>query len=532
MVNDGDWAEARRRAEVLRDLVVAKHRSHSGVRAAARELGISERSVYENLRRLRDAHGDPAGLLPRKPTGGRGKSRLSPETEQLIQNVFAGAASATTGVSGDDLFHQILDQCRTSDIPEPSRSTVRRRFDAAKAAAGPSTPHPTPDVIPVLPHPSAWPGASHAGALLDCLYDSVISRDGWASFLEALARDYAGGMAALYVHDTTVRQGFAYAGGLFADEALAKYNEYYSRINPWLSNIGKRRIGVAVAAEFMLPRSDLVRTEFYNDWLRPQGLASGVSASIQHDENRVMAVSVLFPAATRERDHDAIGRLQYLVPHLLRVAQLKRQLTGLEARAANAEAVLNRLSVGVVVIGSNRQIVYLNSMAETILATRDGIVLMQNSLLPGASSDRTRFGLMVESALRSRSIAELPPGGMMRLNRPSGRMSYEVLISPVGSDTLGSGFQGAGAVVFIRDPELVATSPVQRLRQLYALTEAEARVMHGIIGGETLTEIAVNSGKRLETIRSQLKSVFRKTGTDRQVELIRQGIGSLHVVAR
>jgi DNA-binding CsgD family transcriptional regulator len=53
----------------------------------------------------------------------------------------------------------------------------------------------------------------------------------------------------------------------------------------------------------------------------------------------------------------------------------------------------------------------------------------------------------------------------------------------------------------------------------FRLTPAEARIALGIARGEPLSDIADLHGITVQTARTQLKSVFSKTRTNRQTEL-------------
>ena len=57
------------------------------------------------------------------------------------------------------------------------------------------------------------------------------------------------------------------------------------------------------------------------------------------------------------------------------------------------------------------------------------------------------------------------------------------------------------------------------LHSRFHLTPAEVRIALGIARGESLATIAIANGTSVETVRTQLKSVFNKTGTHRQAEL-------------
>jgi DNA-binding CsgD family transcriptional regulator len=62
--------------------------------------------------------------------------------------------------------------------------------------------------------------------------------------------------------------------------------------------------------------------------------------------------------------------------------------------------------------------------------------------------------------------------------------------------------------------------PIDLLQRHFSLTPAEARLAVHLVAGETLRSAAVNLGISYETARTCLKSIFNKTGTCRQAELV------------
>jgi hypothetical protein len=64
-------------------------------------------------------------------------------------------------------------------------------------------------------------------------------------------------------------------------------------------------IGEAASADILLSKPELLKTEFYADWLRPQGLLTRNTITVQRDKSRFMVVTVLYPEATAEKDLDA-----------------------------------------------------------------------------------------------------------------------------------------------------------------------------------------------------------------------------------
>jgi DNA-binding CsgD family transcriptional regulator len=56
---------------------------------------------------------------------------------------------------------------------------------------------------------------------------------------------------------------------------------------------------------------------------------------------------------------------------------------------------------------------------------------------------------------------------------------------------------------------------------VYGLTAAETHLVRALIAGKTPEEVSEERSVSLATVKTQLRSVFSKTGTRRQSDLIR-----------
>ncbi len=59
------------------------------------------------------------------------------------------------------------------------------------------------------------------------------------------------------------------------------------------------------------------------------------------------------------------------------------------------------------------------------------------------------------------------------------------------------------------------------LRSSFGLTSAECRIVKGLLDGLSPREIGEHGGTSINTVNTQLKSVFSKTGVHRQADVIR-----------
>ena len=76
------------------------------------------------------------------------------------------------------------------------------------------------------------------------------------------------------------------------------------------------------------------------------------------------------------------------------------------------------------------------------------------------------------------------------------------------------------ALLSLRETGDAGRSLAETLRRRFALTPAETRLALALAGGMRLREAAERNGVRLSTARVQLKSIFWKTETHRQAELV------------
>lgn len=79
--------------------------------------------------------------------------------------------------------------------------------------------------------------------------------------------------------------------------------------------------------------------------------------------------------------------------------------------------------------------------------------------------------------------------------------------------------EGVRCLIAPLDHRRMATA--RQLMELFGLSAAEARLARALCNGDSLDEYAQTQGVRLPTVRSQLRSIFVKTSTERQATLVR-----------
>lgn len=82
------------------------------------------------------------------------------------------------------------------------------------------------------------------------------------------------------------------------------------------------------------------------------------------------------------------------------------------------------------------------------------------------------------------------------------------------------GVEHARALVVVHHQKRAPELAVARLRDTYALTAAEAKLVASMLDGDALPQVAIRLAIGHSTARTHLKHIFAKTKTRRQSELL------------
>lgn len=133
VVADTDWAEAERRLGLIRPLLDRVIRTREAVEAHGKENGVHWTTLYKWRRRY-ERSGRTSSLLPHKPSGGRGRSRLEPEIEAVIKDVVENRYLSRDRWPLLKVIEEVGRLCTNAKLRRPHPNTVRRRVEAISDA--------------------------------------------------------------------------------------------------------------------------------------------------------------------------------------------------------------------------------------------------------------------------------------------------------------------------------------------------------------------------------------------------------------
>lgn len=178
--------------------------------------------------------------------------------------------------------------------------------------------------------------------------------------------------------------------------------------------------------------------------------------------------------------------------------------------AAALAAVLDTLDSGVLVLDLRLQPLLANEAARREL--QDGGLLrrLPDGTLAAAdepSQARLRTAQLAAARGGLRQLLPLHDGQRLRL------AALLPLATPAG--------QSPRSVLLLGRRQLAPDLVVALLGQVYALTEAEQRVLAGLLAGQRVAGLAREHGVQLSTLRTQVAALRSKFGVRRIDELIR-----------
>jgi DNA-binding CsgD family transcriptional regulator len=344
--------------------------------------------------------------------------------------------------------------------------------------------------------------------LVDQIYEAGVVPDHWPQVFDRLA-EMAGAEGAML---------FAVAPGAPRFISSAKIHD---RIDRWTKspfaqrNPRSDRLIPPDETRFLTDLDkftieELENESFYTDILRPSGLGWCAGTSVRAPSGDTLVLSIEKAWANGPVSRAVADQLDTLRPHLARAAVLAGRL-GFE-RARTAVATLEMIGLPAVAV----------TQAGRVVATNPGFLASAPAVSVGAQNQVQFHGASVQQMFLE---ALARPASLARTGRSipvAGTDASPPLIAHVlplrlaGLDV----FAGAVSILFLT-PLTPQNSPApEMLQALFDLTPAEARVASLLIDGNTVDTISKTHAVSLNTVRTQLKSVFQKTGVDRQADLV------------
>jgi DNA-binding CsgD family transcriptional regulator len=251
-------------------------------------------------------------------------------------------------------------------------------------------------------------------------------------------------------------------------------------------------------------------SDYYTEFMRPRGLGWCVGTSIHSPSGDTLVFSIEKAHNKGPVPRTVAEKLDELRPHLARAALLSGRL-GLD-RAKTAVTTLDLIGLPAAGLTATGRVISANKrfLACASISIGAGNVLQFES--------KPAQALLME-AISNVSNSQIGFGRSIPVGGTKHEPPFVAHVIPLRGAGLDV-FTGSLSIIFITSVVPNSSPAPELLQALFDLTPAEARLASQLTTGKSIEQITLSSGLSLNTIRTHLKSVFSKTGVQRQAELV------------
>jgi DNA-binding CsgD family transcriptional regulator len=182
------------------------------------------------------------------------------------------------------------------------------------------------------------------------------------------------------------------------------------------------------------------------------------------------------------------------------------------------DEVLDLSACGIFLLNASGIMRYANRAGERMLSGGGAVMLRNGKLCAVQTSAAKKLDGLIAAA--SAIDPSLRTGGSMALFAPDHSQPISAIVTPIGRDRFAKLRMDASVCVCLSSLQAKGRLDHGPLRDVLGLTPAETRLAQALFEGASLKEIARRFDVSPNTLRVQLSSIFGKTQTDRQVDLI------------
>jgi DNA-binding CsgD family transcriptional regulator len=357
------------------------------------------------------------------------------------------------------------------------------------------------------------------GQVVEAIYAAAVDQDLWPEAMESIARE-VGGRGTLLGIDTGRAPRFLSVTGYGQAEIDTFASDYADKSYVW-GLLSGSAAGDLIHDRRVLPPDQRRRDPFANEWATHNDTTDCVVLPLaKHPDMSAVAV-VARSHRSGPFGATELAALKRLTPHLRRAIEVNSRLGQSAQQSDLAIAMLDKLRDALVLVTADGVVTYCNRAAEAMLRDKgSGLSVVQSRIVCQRAGD---------TGLLRRSIAAAAgldgdmsrTGGAVSIEREGYLWPLTVCCLPMTHPERCGLEQRPAALLLLTDTARgIALAPAT-LGQLFQLTSAESRLALHLARGDTLAGAADSLGVARSTVASQLHTIFQKTRTRRQSELVR-----------
>lgn len=362
--------------------------------------------------------------------------------------------------------------------------------------------------------------------LVDLTYAALDDKGTWHALLECL--NEALGTRAVHLWAFDVRHGsLSYSDGAnIAPDVDLRYVQEYQFIDPRLALIRAAPVGQWISCHEHFDDAFIAASPFYQDFLLPFGVRYVSACKLLDNETATVMLACGSEAGNGPLGEEALAFVRRLSPHLSRACRIGLAHFVYSAQALVGRALADKLSQPVLLLSTAGDLVLANEAATRLLGATSLLGIADGRLvLP--ERYRKEFHdhcAHLESDLRAGKNCCEPGFCSLRIaSEPDAapEVLYGFFTVLLPERVMGTFGRRPLVMMYLYHPDAAQALNPGLLSAAFGLSQAECRLAALLAEGMQLKSIAEALGVQYDTVRKQLMSIYQKTSTNRQPDLVR-----------
>ncbi|MBA4220136.1 MAG: hypothetical protein C0458_05330 [Methylobacterium sp.] len=291
----------------------------------------------------------------------------------------------------------------------------------------------------------------------------------------------------------------------------------YRELMPDAARFAARVASVPIGSAYrdqILFGADFRDSRLWREWMAPQDMFGGMASRVLDVDGSFWMFDVQRGRRQEPFDAAEFALFERVAGVMRRVTLLHQQLGGVSIEREMARRALDELSLAVIIVDRAMQFAYANAAGDELLADPAGpLGLRGGRLWARAASEQSGLKDLV---VKASDLIGARGQMLLRTGDAEGR-DLSLCVTPLSAAYALPG--RANDVMIVARWFEPAGGGLAAARQMFDLTEAEAKLALGLASGLSLTEVAQQQGIRMTTARTHLARVFWKTGTRQQSQV-------------
>jgi DNA-binding CsgD family transcriptional regulator/PAS domain-containing protein len=301
-------------------------------------------------------------------------------------------------------------------------------------------------------------------------------------------------------------------------ERVREYAEDIAAVWASVPNLMTRSLEEPMCVSREVPQFLTTTCRYYREWVRPQGFIDATVLMVLRERSRIGSVSMSrHESAGGVTDRD-LRVIELFAPHLRRAVAISDVLNMQTVKIGTFESAFDLLQAGVLFADHDCKIIHANRAARAMLDKGSPIQSVHGEL-------KTQLPQTTAALKKAVAVAMEPAIGRMGIGVPvpqsEGDPAYIHVLPLMSGDTRSRLAPRASAALFVTVKDGGAGPPAEAIAAVFDLSPAEIRILQRLLAGRAPAEIAGDLGLAMPTVRSHLASIYAKTCTSRQSDLIR-----------